>query len=95
MESLAPALPAANAPQGNIVLPDGRVAKFLLHTGHRPAVGVKSWTLVYMAWIKQIHFAQMLREFTLLDYLHEVEHLAEHIKGLEQTIAGPVKLANR
>ena len=49
-----------------------RLSKFLLRTGQRPAAGVKSWTQPYMAWVKQVHFAQVAREATLLDYLHEV-----------------------
>src|SRR6202041_259197 len=33
-----------------------RLTKFLLRTGQRPAPGVKAWTQIYMAWIRQIHF---------------------------------------
>lgn len=71
-----------------------RLSKFLLRSGQRPAVEVKAWTLPYMAWVRQLHFAQVAQESTRLDYLHEVEHMAERVKRLEQAIAEAVKLAS-
>jgi transposase len=71
-----------------------RLSKFLLRTGQRPAAGVKAWTQVYLTWVKQIHFTQAARESTLLDYLHEVEHMAERVKRLEQAIADAVQVAS-
>jgi hypothetical protein len=41
---------------------------------------VKAWTQLYMAWVRQLRFAQVARESTRLDYLHEVEHMAERVK---------------
>jgi transposase len=70
-----------------------RLSKFLLRTGQRPAVGVKAWTQAYLTWVKQIDFAPAARESTLLDYLHEVEHMAERVKRLEQAIADAVQVA--
>src|SRR6202522_1001935 len=61
-----------------------RLSKFLLRTGQRPATGVKSWTLAYMSWVKQIRYTQAARESTRQDYLHEVEHMAERVMRLEQ-----------
>jgi transposase len=55
---------------------------------------MKAWTQPYMVWIRQIHFTQVARESTLLDYLHEVEHMAERVKRLEQAITKAVKLAS-
>jgi transposase len=53
-----------------------RLAKFLLRQGQRPPTGVTAWTQRYLAWIKTaVHFAQPAQEATLLDYLHEVEHM--------------------
>ena len=46
-----------------------------------------------MAWVRQMHFAQPAQESTRLDYLHEVEHMAERVERLEQAIAEAVKLA--
>jgi transposase len=71
-----------------------RLSKFLLRSGQRPAAGVKAWTLAYMAWVRQLRFAQMAQESTRLDYLHEVEHMAERVVRLEQAIAEAVKLAS-
>ena len=71
-----------------------RLSKFLLRTGRRPVLGMKAWTQPYMVWIRQIHFTQVARESTLLDYLHEVEHMAERVKRLEQAITEAVKLAS-
>jgi transposase len=39
-----------------------------------------------------VHFEQPAQEYTLLDYLHEVEHVADRIRRLEQAIAEAVKL---
>jgi len=46
-----------------------------------------------MAWVQQLRFEQVAQESTRLDYLHEVEHMAERVKRLEQAIAEAVKLA--
>jgi transposase len=70
-----------------------RLSKFLLRSGQRPAPGVKTWTQIYMAWIRQIRFVQMAKESTRLDYLHEVEHMGERVAPLEQAIAEAAKLA--
>jgi len=40
-----------------------------------------------------VHFEQPAQEYTLLDYLHEVEHMADRIRRLEQAIEEAVKLA--
>jgi transposase len=46
-----------------------------------------------MAWVRQVRFAQVAREATMLDYLHEVDHMAARVKRLEQAITEAVKLA--
>src|SRR6266567_3201645 len=71
-----------------------RLSKFLLRTGRRPAMGLKAWTERYLAWVQQIQFSQPAQEFTLLDYLHEVQHMDERVQRLEQAIAEAVKLAS-
>ena len=71
-----------------------RLSKFLLRTGQRPAAGVKAWTLGYMAWVRQLRFEQVAQESTRQDYLHEVEHMAERVKRLEQAIAEAVKVTS-
>ena len=40
-----------------------------------------------------MHFEQPAQEYTLLDYLHEVEHRADRIRRLEQAPEEAVKLA--
>ena len=70
-----------------------RLSKFLLRSGQRPVAGVKAWTLGYMAWVRQLRFKQVAQESTRLDYLHEVEHMAERVKRLEQAITEAVKAA--
>jgi transposase len=71
-----------------------RLSKFLLRTGQRPASGVKAWTELHMAWVRQLRFQQVAQESTRLDYRHEVEHMAERVKRLEQAIGEAVKLAS-
>jgi len=70
-----------------------RLSKFLLRSGQRPAQGVKTWTQIYMTWIRQIRFVQMAQEWTRLDYLHEVEHMGERVARLEPASAEAAKLA--
>ncbi len=65
-----------------------RLGKFLLRHGRRPPEEVKkSWTQKYLTWIKeQVHFDQPALEATLLDYVHEVDHMGERIQRLEKSI---------
>jgi transposase len=64
-----------------------RLGKFLLRHGRRSAERLRPWTQRYLAWIKQaVHFEQAAQEATLLDYLHEVEHVATRLERLEQAI---------
>jgi transposase len=71
-----------------------RLSKFLLRTGQRAATGLKAWTQLYMAWVRQLRFEQAAQESTRMDYLHEVEHMGERVVRLEQAIAEAVKLAS-
>jgi transposase len=71
-----------------------RLSKFLLRSGQRPAAGLKAWTQLYMAWVRRLRFEQVAQESTRLDYLHEVEHMAERVVRLEKAIAEAVKLAS-
>jgi transposase len=93
-ESLRDLVRAREAAKQDQLRARHRLSKFLLRTGQRPAVGVKAWTLVYMAWVRQLRFTQVARESTRLDYLHEVDHLAERVVRLEQAIMEAVKLAS-
>ncbi len=71
-----------------------RLSKFLLRTGQRATAGVKAWTELYMAWVRQLRYEQAGQEATRLDYLHEVEHMGARVKRLEEAITEAVKLAS-
>lgn len=71
-----------------------RLSKFLLRSGQRPPVGVKAWTQAYLGWVRQLRFALPAQEATRLDYLHEVEHMGERVKRLEQAIAEAIQQAS-
>jgi transposase len=71
-----------------------RLGKFLLRSGQRPGTVMKAWTLPWMVWVRQLRFEQPAQESTRLDYLHEVEHMGERVKRLEQAIREAVKLAS-
>jgi transposase len=69
-----------------------RLSKFLLRHGRRPPLGVTPWTVKYLEWVKRdVHFALQAQEATLLDYLHEVEHMAARITRLDGAITEAVK----
>jgi transposase len=71
-----------------------RLNKFLLRYGRRPAIGVKAWTMKYLEWVRrEVHFEQRAQEATLLDYLHEVEHVAARIARLDGAIEEAAKCA--
>jgi len=63
-----------------------RLGKFLLRQGRRKPAGVKSWTQKHEKWLKIQKFEHRAHEVTFLDYLHEVEHVAERITRLELAI---------
>ena len=93
-ESLRDLVRAREAAKQDQMRARHRLAKFLLRTGQRPATGVKPWTLAYMTWVRQIHYTQAARESTRLDYLYEVEHMAERVIRLEHAITEVVKQAS-
>jgi transposase len=93
-ESLRDLVRAREAAKQDQLRARHRLSKFLLRVGQRPASGMKAWTAPYMTWVRQVHFAQVAREATMLDYLHEVDHMGERVKRLEQAISEAVKLAS-
>jgi len=70
-----------------------RLGKFLLRHGRRPATRITAWTQRYLMWVRQVHFEQPAQEATRLDYLHEVDHVADRIDRLERAIADAVQTA--
>jgi transposase len=70
-----------------------RLGKFLLRQGRRPPTAMDPWTQKHLRWVKTVHFAHAAQEATLLDYLHEVEHMAERLGRLERAIDDAVQTA--
>lgn len=71
-----------------------RLGKFLLRHGRRPPIAMKAWTHAHVTWVKSaVHFEQPAQEATLLDYIHEVDHVAGRIERLEHAIDEAVKTA--
>ena len=70
-----------------------RLGKFLLRHGRRPSTTMNSWTQTHLTWVKTVHFEHAAQEATLLDYLHEVEHMADRIERLERAIDDAVRTA--
>lgn len=71
-----------------------RLGKFLLRHGRRPPTGTRAWTQRYLTWVKrEVHFEYPAQEATFLDYLHEVEHVADRIARLEGAIDRAVTTA--
>jgi transposase len=71
-----------------------RLGKFLLRQGRRPPTAMKAWTQGHLTWVKSaVHFDHAAQEATLLDYLHEVDHVADRIARLERAIDAAVRTA--
>jgi transposase len=92
-EALRDLVRTREAAKGDQLRARHRLSKFLLRTGRRPPFAGKAWTLPYMAWVRQLRYEQAAQEWTRLDLLHEVEHMAERVKRLEEAIREAVKLA--
>jgi transposase len=70
-----------------------RLGKFLLRHGRRPPTRMTPWTARHLTWVQQVHFEQPAQEVTRLDYLHEVDHVADRIARLVGAIDDAVKTA--
>ena len=70
-----------------------RLGKFLLRHGRRPPTAMTVWTHKHLDWVRAVHFEYAAQEATRLDYLHEVEHMADRLGGLERAIDEAVKTA--
>ena len=70
-----------------------RLGKFLLRHGRRPPTRMTAWTQAHLGWVKRVRFDQPAQEATLLDYLHEVEHVAARLERLEAAITVAVRQA--
>lgn len=91
-EALRDLVRAREAAKSDQLRARNRLSKFLLRQGHRAPEGMQAWTGKHLKWIKaQVRFEQPAQEATLLDYLHEVEHAAERIERLEQSIDAAIE----
>jgi transposase len=70
-----------------------RLTKLLLRTGRRPPLGVKAWTERHAEWLQQVRYTHPAQEATLLDCLHEVQHIDERVKRLETSIVEVIQKA--
>jgi transposase len=70
-----------------------RMSKFLLRAGRRPSDEIKAWSSAYATWLSRVTFEHTARQATMIDYLGEVDHMAERIQRLEQAIDDAIKTA--
>ncbi len=71
-----------------------RLGKFLLRAGRRPPQKHSPWGTAHMAWLRVQHFEHPAQQTTMVDYLGEVDHVAERIRRLELAIDDAVKTAH-
>jgi transposase len=70
-----------------------RMSKFLLRAGRRPPDKTSAWSTDHMQWLRGLAFEHAARQATMVDYLCEIDHVAERIRRLEQAIDDAVKTA--
>jgi transposase len=69
------------------------MSKFLLRCGRRPPTELKAWSSGYVTWLRSITFEHAARQATMVDYLGELDHMAERVRRLEESIDDAVKTA--
>lgn len=70
-----------------------RMSKFLLRAGRRPSDKIDTWSSRYMQWLRGVTFEHPARQATIVDYLGELDHVAERLLRLEQAIDDAVTSA--
>ena len=85
-EALRDLVRAREAAKKDQLLARQRLGKFLLRHGHHRPAGMNAWTQRHLAWVKTVHCAEAAQEATLVDYLHEVEHMGDRLLQLEAAI---------
>ena len=71
-----------------------RLGKFLLRHGRRPPEKVRAWTRPYFEWIKgKVKFEEPAQQWTLVDYLDEVEHCSLRIARLDEALDRAIESA--
>ena len=86
-EALRDLVRAREAAKGDQLRARHRLQKFLLRHGRRAPAGVNAWTLKHLAWVKgHVRFEHPAQEATLMDYISEIDHVAERLERLEKAI---------
>jgi transposase len=68
-----------------------RLGKFLLRQGRqRPPTLKQPWTAGHLAWIRSLHFNHPAQQTVLIEYLHEVDHVAARLARLDAAITDAV-----
>ena len=70
-----------------------RLGKFLLRHGRRTPDGTRAWTQAHRRWLATVDFDQPAQRATMLDYVTEVDHLADRIVRLERDLDEAIKAA--
>lgn len=71
-----------------------RLGKFLLRQGRRPDVKMRTWSKQYIEWVKhQVKFEERAQQWTLEDYVNEIEHCDLRIQRLESEIDQAIETA--
>lgn len=92
-EALRDLARAREAAKKDLLRARHRLSKFLLRHGRRPPIGIKAWTQAHVTWVKSVRCDQAAQEATLLDYLHEVDHMVARIARLETALETAVATA--
>jgi transposase len=69
-----------------------RLSKFLLRHGRRPKKSLTAWTVKYLEWVCSVRFEHAALNATLVDYLAEVDHMAERVVRLERALDEAIEL---
>ena len=93
-EALRDVVRAREAAKGDQLRARHRLGKFLLRQGIRSPEGIRPWTKKHLEWIKtKVQFEEKAQQWTLEDYVNEIEHCGQRIERLEGRIDEAVKSA--
>jgi transposase len=84
---------AREAAKQDQLLTGPRQCEFLLREGKCPIAGMRTWTIAYMTWVRQLRLAQPAQDTARLDYLPEVEDMSARMTRLEESIRDAVQQA--
>jgi transposase len=70
-----------------------RLSKFLLRHGRR-AVTLRAWTAAHLAWVRTETFPWPAQDAAFRDYLHEVDHMTDRVRRLDQALLAAIAAAD-